>query len=118
MRPVITSRMMNVIMRSHVPSPSKKSPAWDRPFVTQLEGRYVALRRTRADDAEALFEAGRDPEIWAYLPYGPYESTGAMRERLSSIEQSPDPLYFTIVRDGVPEGIASLMRIEPDHGVI
>src|SRR3954452_24482134 len=117
-RPVITSRMMKVIMRSDVPSPSQKSPAWDRPSVTQLEGRYVQLRRIRPDDAEPLFEAGRDPEIWTYLPYGPYESADGMRERLVAIDQSSDPLYFTVARGGVPEGVVSFLRIEPQHGVI
>ena len=38
----------------------------------ELRGAYVKLRPVAAGDAGALFEAGRDPAIWTYLPYGPF----------------------------------------------
>jgi RimJ/RimL family protein N-acetyltransferase len=81
-------------------------------------GRHVTLRPVRMDDAEGLFEVSRDPAIWTYLPYGPYESVDAMRVRVAEMAGSPDPLYFAIVRDGAPQGIASYLRMEPNHGVI
>jgi RimJ/RimL family protein N-acetyltransferase len=83
-----------------------------------LTGRYVMLRPVRADDADALFEAGKDPAIWTYLPYGPYESAEAMRARLAEIEGSSDPLFYTVVRDGEPQGIVSYLRIDTENGSI
>jgi RimJ/RimL family protein N-acetyltransferase len=78
----------------------------------------VTLRPVSVADAEALFEAGRDPAIWTYLPYGPFDSVEAMRARLAAIEDSLDPLFFTVVRGGEPQGIVSYLRIDTEHGSI
>jgi hypothetical protein len=55
-----------------------------------------------------------DPAIWTYLPDGPYESAGQLRRMLAWAETSDDPLFFTLLRlpDGLPQGIASYLRIE------
>jgi RimJ/RimL family protein N-acetyltransferase len=84
----------------------------------ELTGAHVLLRPLRLDDAEALYEVSTDPEIWTYLPYGPYESADALRSRLAEIDGSADPLFFAVVRDGAPQGIASYLRITPEHGAI
>ncbi|MEK7793167.1 MAG: GNAT family protein [Candidatus Hydrogenedentota bacterium] len=42
-------------------------PPFD-PNPTTLTGRYVELRPLERDHAAGLFEAGRDPTIWRYLP--------------------------------------------------
>lgn len=60
----------------------------------------------------------QDPAIWAYLPYGPYRSVDELRARLEEIESSRDPLFFAIVRDGTPQGIASYLRIDTENGTI
>jgi RimJ/RimL family protein N-acetyltransferase len=88
------------------------------PAATELAGRHVSLRPVSVSDAEALFEAGRDPAIWSYLPYGPYAGVEEMRARLAEIEGSTDPLFFTVVRDGAPQGIVSYLRIDTDNGSI
>ena len=88
------------------------------PQPQELRGEHVVLRPVRVDDADALFAAGADPAIWTYLPYGPYESVEAMRARLAEIEGSLDPLFFTVVRGGEPQGIVSYLRIDPEHGSI
>jgi RimJ/RimL family protein N-acetyltransferase len=88
------------------------------PERAELAGRHVTLRPVSVADAEALFEAGRDPAIWTYLPYGPFESVEAMRARLAEIEDSLDPLFFSVVRDGEPQGIVSYLRIDTEHGSI
>jgi RimJ/RimL family protein N-acetyltransferase len=85
---------------------------------TELAGRHVSLRPVSVADAEALFEAGRDPAIWTYLPYGPYAGVEEMRARLAEIEGSTDPLFLTVVRDGQPQGIVSYLRIDTDNGSI
>jgi RimJ/RimL family protein N-acetyltransferase len=88
------------------------------PVRAELAGRHVTLRPVSVADAEALFEAGRDPAIWTYLPYGPFDSVEAMRARLAAIEDSLDPLFFTVVRGGEPQGIVSYLRIDTEHGSI
>jgi RimJ/RimL family protein N-acetyltransferase len=73
-----------------------------------------------AADAEPLYEVSRDPGIWTYLFDGPYESVEALRASLEAASLPEDPLRMTIVRmpDARPEGMASYMRIKPEHGVV
>jgi RimJ/RimL family protein N-acetyltransferase len=77
-----------------------------------------------ATDAEPLYAVSHlpdgDPDIWTYLPDGPYESTEHLREMLAWAETSDDPLYFTLAKlpDERPLGIASYLRITPEFGVI
>jgi len=88
------------------------------PAPSELRGRHVHLRPVSVDDADALYNASRDPAIWAYLPYGPFASVDAMRARLAEIEGSRDPLFYTVVREGQPQGIVSYLRIDAQHGSI
>jgi RimJ/RimL family protein N-acetyltransferase len=88
------------------------------PVRDELVGERVTLRPARTEDAEALYEAGRDPAIWTYLPYGPFASADDLRARLREMEVSDDPLFFAICHDGAPQGIASYLRIDPVHGTI
>jgi RimJ/RimL family protein N-acetyltransferase len=89
-----------------------------------LRGRHVVLRPVDAADAEALYEVshppGGDPAIWTYLPNGPYDSPAAMRAALADAQASEDPLLFTLAPrpDERPAGVASYLRIVPEHGVI
>ena len=96
-----------------------------RPGPGPIEGRLVWLRPVHpAADADPLFRASHppagDPEHWTYLPYGPYDDADGLRERLEECAGSADPLFFTIelVSDDRPAGIASYLRITPEHGVI
>jgi RimJ/RimL family protein N-acetyltransferase len=83
----------------------------------RLEGERVVLRPIR-DDAEALFEAGRDPSIWTYLPYGPYSDVEELRSALDEQAASSDPLFYVVEAGGRPLGIVSYLRITPQHGAI
>jgi RimJ/RimL family protein N-acetyltransferase len=90
-----------------------------------LRGSHVLVRPLAAgSDAESLFAASHlpegDPTIWAYLPYGPYESPEHLHRSLERAEASDDPLFFALVRlrDLRPLGVASYLRITPEHGVI
>jgi RimJ/RimL family protein N-acetyltransferase len=90
-----------------------------------LPGRHVTLRPLDAvADTPDLYAVSHppagDPEIWRYLFDGPYPDTAALEASLRLAEASADPLFFTIVpRDGGrPAGVASYLRIVPEHGVI
>jgi RimJ/RimL family protein N-acetyltransferase len=90
----------------------------ERPTRT-LRGERVVLRPVDPDaDALPLYEASRDPEIWRWLPYGPYSNTEQLYEDLIERSRGDDPVFFTVVVDGAPLGIVSYLRITPEHGVI
>ena len=92
-----------------------------RPERTVLEGRLVRLRPLDASaDAEPLHAESADPNLWTYLPSGPYRDPTEYRERLAADQCSEDQLFFTLVRlaDERPVGIASYLRMTPEHGSI
>jgi RimJ/RimL family protein N-acetyltransferase len=96
-----------------------------RPARTALRGAHVVLRPlAAAADAESLHAASHppegDPAIWTYLPYGPFDDRAAMERMLRDAEASEDPLFFTLARlpDERALGVASYLRITPEHGTI
>lgn len=88
------------------------------PRIDALRGEHVELRPVRADDAQGLYDSGRDESIWTWLPYGPFATVDQMRARVDDMLRSTDPLYLSVVRDGQPQGIVSYLRITPEHGTI
>jgi RimJ/RimL family protein N-acetyltransferase len=101
-------------------------PGWTpraRPDRQPLEGRHVLLRPVdRAGDAQDLYAVSHPPEgdtsTWTYLPDGPYESPRDMRRMLDFAAASHDPLFFTLVTRDRAAGMASYLRITPEHGAI
>jgi RimJ/RimL family protein N-acetyltransferase len=87
-----------------------------------LAGHRVRLEPLDADRHGAdLFAAAQgDPELWTYLPYGPFATPEALHEHLARQAASLDPLYYAVVdvASGRAAGVVSYLRIEPDHGVI
>jgi RimJ/RimL family protein N-acetyltransferase len=74
-----------------------------------------------AADTAPLHEASAgDPGIWTYLPYGPFETREGLGELLAGFEATDDPLFFTFcpLPDERPAGVASYLRITPEHGTI
>jgi RimJ/RimL family protein N-acetyltransferase len=92
-----------------------------RPDRTPLRGRYAELRPVDPPgDAEGLFSVSRDPGIWTYLFDGPYDDLGSFRAALDAAAPMEDPFRYAIVplSSGHPEGMASYLRITPEHGAI
>src|SRR2546428_8998680 len=87
-----------------------------------LEGELVRLEPVDvARHAGQLFAAQSNaPELWEYLPYGPFESETAFRVWLTERAATSDPLFYAIVErtSGRALGMASFLRVEPGHGVI
>ena len=87
-----------------------------------LEGELVRLEPVDvARHAGQLFAAQSSaPELWQYLPYGPFESETDFRVWLTERAASSDPLFYAIVerRSGRALGMASFLRVEQGHGVI
>ena len=87
-----------------------------------LEGETVRVEPVDpARHAAQLYavSAGAD-SIWDYLPYGPFAGVAEFTEWLQTRAASNDPLFFAIIDREVGEarGMASLLRMTPEHGVI
>jgi RimJ/RimL family protein N-acetyltransferase len=89
-----------------------------------MAGRYcrlepVSVQRHEQDLFAAYMQApdGRD---WTYLFSDRPETAADFNTYLVKLEQSEDPLHFTIIDSSTHKavGTAALMRIEPTHGVI
>jgi RimJ/RimL family protein N-acetyltransferase len=96
-----------------------------RPARIALTGTHALLRPLDADgDAEPLYAESHppkaDPGLWTYLPNGPYGDPAEMRDALRVAEASDDPLFYALVPlpGERPAGVASYLRITPEHGVI
>jgi RimJ/RimL family protein N-acetyltransferase len=90
-----------------------------------MRGAHVMLRPVDPSrDAEALYSQSHpptgDPGIWTYLFDGPYSDAEEFRRGLHAVQSSEDPLFHTIAKlpDEQPAGVASFLRITPEHGVI
>jgi RimJ/RimL family protein N-acetyltransferase len=92
------------------------------PEKAPLEGTDVVLEPVHpARHATSLFASSKDaPELWKHLAYGPFanqvEFTGWLRDRAAT----DDPLFYALVdrAAGEARGMASYLRMEPQHGVI
>jgi RimJ/RimL family protein N-acetyltransferase len=87
-----------------------------------LEGETVRVEPVDSlQHAEQLYGAAAGAgSIWDYLPYGPFAGQTEFTEWLRARAESSDPLFFAIVDREVGEarGMASLLRMAPEHGVI
>ena len=97
-----------------------KPAAW--PGEAPLEGRHARLVRLDADaHAADLFSAfaGHDA-LWDWMPYGPFHSAAAYHRWAKEATAGKDPVFWAIHADGAahPTGVASFLRITPDHGTI
>jgi RimJ/RimL family protein N-acetyltransferase len=63
---------------------------------------------------------GADRNLWDFLGYGPFADEAELAAWIRSNAGGDDPLFFAIVdaATGEPRGVASYLRIEPEHGVI
>ena len=96
----------------------------ERPPREAMEGRFVRVEPFEIDrHAHDLFEAYRldtDGTLWDYLPYGPFADLSAYEAHVHKFMESGDPFFHAIIdlSTGKAVGVASLMRIVPEHGVI
>ncbi len=93
-----------------------------RPEPRVLEGRRVRLVPVDpARDAEDLYAAaGGDPELWRYLPYGPFAGPPELRAHYAGVAASRDPLFLSVV-DAASDragGVVAYLRSEPAHGCV
>lgn len=100
-------------------------PGWTaRPFPGNalLAGRTVRILPLSANDhAAPLWEAfggAANPQLWTYIPDGPFADFAAFSAWLRTVDERPDWVSFAIEPPGrgAPAGIASYMRIDAPNG--
>jgi RimJ/RimL family protein N-acetyltransferase len=106
------------------PDGLKWTPA-SAPGRIALNGELVRLESLDPSrHSEPLFTAshgaGGDSRLWDYLAYGPFASEAEFTEWLKHRAASDDPLFYAVVDMATmrAQGMASYMRMEPEHGVI
>lgn len=100
-------------------------PGWTpppRPPRAPIAGTLVRLEPLDADlHAADLHRAYAPyPDLWNYLPYGPFADADAYHGWASRMAPSSDPLFFAL-RDsatGRCGGVATYLRITPEAGSI
>ena len=102
-------------------------PEWQSvpfPEGTVLRGRYCHLERVNVDQhAQDLYEtlyASTDQQEWTYLLHEPASDAEDFIHWLQTISRSQDPMFYAIIDSctGQAVGLASYLRINPEHGVI
>lgn len=81
-----------------------------------MAGRYCRLDPLDPAHAGALhaaFAEDRSGALWTYMPHGPFDSTAALRDWIARAAAGDDPLFFAVMVDGAPLGLASYLRIKP-----
>lgn len=102
-------------------------PEWQprsRPDRRVLEGRFARLEpldvARHSEDLWHAFAADVEGRSWTYMPFGPFGGQAAFAAFLATMSQGDDPVYYSILdlASGRASGIASFMRVQPEHGVI
>ena len=102
-------------------------PGWQtrpRPPRLALDGRTCRLEPLEpvrhGADLHAANSADRAGAMWAYLPYGPFQSEESYVAWVRDAALSKDPLFYAVIdrASGKPVGVASYLRIDPKNGVV
>jgi len=102
-------------------------PHWQgatRPTPKVLQGQFCRLEpldpSAHVEDLWEAFSLDREGRNWTYLPYGPFDSFKAFATWMQTNCLGSDPLFFAIMsrKSGKAVGIASYLRITPEHGSI
>ena len=83
----------------------------------RVEGPRLSLRPPRPDDADALFELGRDPDVVRFFSWGPYQER-AEAERFIERVVKERPHEFVIVENESdrPIGLTGLTELSERDG--
>lgn len=106
-----------------VGEPVDTTPA-KRPQRTTLSGRYTEVvavdAKLHGDDLYAAATMSGSETMWTYLSFGPWKERGSFDSWLAGYQTSTDPFAHVLIdkASGKALGMASYMRMEPNHRVI
>jgi RimJ/RimL family protein N-acetyltransferase len=96
---------------------------WPAPTIPHLTGQHVSILRVNpdadVDDLYAMSHGSAEYEaLWTYLSPSPFLNEEAMRDWLTSIKDSQDPLYYTVTSTALQRkvGMISIMSSVPAMG--
>ncbi|WP_405497406.1 GNAT family N-acetyltransferase [Streptomyces sp. NBC_00096] len=94
------------------------------PAGVTLKGDHCRLEPLNADrhaaELHAAYRSGSDQRDWTYMFTGPFESPEEYHRYAEEAAASGDPRHYAVIdlADGTATGTLSLMRQDPDHGVV
>ncbi len=94
------------------------------PTKQRLVGKYSILEpvdvKKHAEDLYKNYSKDKKNLIWTYLPYGPFKNINLFKKWLKSFCLNNDPFFYVIYskRHRAFCGMASYLRMTPDHGNI
>jgi RimJ/RimL family protein N-acetyltransferase len=113
------------VRRNHLNQPIGEPVEWTPPPAPPrepFEGRYCRVEPLEPErharglwDANARDVQGRN---WTYLSYGPFERFEAYEDWVCRVSEATDPLFFCIVTEDGPAGVAAYLRVAPEAGSI
>jgi RimJ/RimL family protein N-acetyltransferase len=85
-----------------------------------LTGRSCRLEPLREQHTDGLYAAlcvDSPPQIWTYMPRGPFAERGSFESNLGYLHAMPATIPLAILlADGTPVGIATYLRIDHANG--
>ena len=94
------------------------------PFKKKLLGQYVILEplsvQKHAKNLFKNFSKDKKNIIWRYFSYGPFKNFSLFKRWLKIFCMNKDPFFYAIYSKRLKEycGMASYLRITPEHGTI
>lgn len=95
---------------------------WTAPSLpprARMQGRYATLEPLEHAHISELWQVHTEPEVWRYIPAGPFGTEAQLGAWVDQVRIQPDPLQFAVRKqDGQLGGTLSLLRITPAAGSI
>ena len=94
------------------------------PSKKNLNGKYVVLEpiniTKHSKDLYANFSKDKKNRIWTYLPYGPFKTYVSFKKWIRSFCLNKEPFFYAVYAKRYKQycGMASYLRITPEHGSI
>jgi ribosomal-protein-alanine N-acetyltransferase len=77
----------------------------------RVEGPRLSLRTPRPDDADDLFELGRDPEVVKFFSWGPYRERSEAEAFIDRVVRERPYEFFIVDPDDRPIGVTGLTEL-------
>jgi [ribosomal protein S5]-alanine N-acetyltransferase len=82
----------------------------------RILGPHFALRPPRIEDADALFELGRDPEVVRFFSWGPYRERSEAEAFIERVQLERPHELLIVDADDRPVGLTGLSELSERDG--
>jgi [ribosomal protein S5]-alanine N-acetyltransferase len=84
--------------------------------MTTIRGPRLSLRPPRPDDADALFELGRDPDVVRFFSWGPYQERAEAEAFIERVVEERPYEFLIVDEDDRPIGLTGLTELSQRDG--